>query len=85
MDPVALGQSAISNNCGTLRHAGGPDPTLIVNPLLHAQQQFPNNNVNRCTGGRRWERLIDIDGPGKCQVGINQHYIVRILSTALIH
>jgi len=36
-------------------------------------------------GGRRWACLIVIDGLDECQSANNQRYIVRILSTALIH
>jgi len=59
--------------------------TLIVNPLLQAQQQFLGDNTNRRAGSRRWARLIVIDGLDECQGANNQRYIVRILSTALIH
>jgi len=54
--------------------------TLIVNPLLQAQQQFLGDNTSRRTGGRRWARLIVIDGHDECQGANNQRYIVHILS-----
>lgn len=57
--------------------------TLIVNPLLQAQQLYLGDR--RSGPGKRWARLIVIDGLDECQNGNSQRYIVRVLSTALIH
>ena len=57
--------------------------TLIVNPLLQAQQQHFGERRNGSS--KRWARLIVIDGLDECQNANSQRFIVRILSTALIH
>ncbi|KAF9550936.1 hypothetical protein CPC08DRAFT_320964 [Agrocybe pediades] len=55
--------------------------TLIVNPLLQAYSALGDmRNVRR-----KWARLVVIDGLDECQGANVQRYIVRILSTALIH
>ena len=53
---------------------------LIVNPLLQAYAALGDKR-----GSKRWARLIVIDGLDECQGANVQRYIVRILSTALIH
>ncbi len=57
--------------------------TLIVNPLLQAQQHYSGDRRNGQT--KRTARLVVIDGLDECQGANSQRYIVRILSTALIH
>ena len=57
--------------------------TLILNPLLQAQQHHMAERRNGTS--KRWARLIVIDGLDECQNANSQRYIVRILSTALIH
>ncbi|KAF9522299.1 hypothetical protein CPB83DRAFT_118210 [Crepidotus variabilis] len=57
--------------------------TLIVGPLLQAQQHYHGDR--RSSSPKRWARLIVIDGLDECQGANSQRYIVRILSTALIH
>ncbi|KJA15373.1 hypothetical protein HYPSUDRAFT_149196, partial [Hypholoma sublateritium FD-334 SS-4] len=52
--------------------------TLIVNPLIHAFAE-------RRPSSRHPARLVVIDGLDECQGANVQRYIVRILSTALIH
>ena len=54
--------------------------TLIVNPLLQAY-----GALGEMRGRRKWARLVVIDGLDECQGANVQRYIVRILSTALIH
>ncbi|KAF8184234.1 hypothetical protein BJ912DRAFT_975450 [Pholiota molesta] len=55
--------------------------TLIVNPLLQAYAALGDKRGV----AKRWARLIVIDGLDECQGANVQRYIVRILSTALIH
>jgi hypothetical protein len=54
--------------------------TLIVNPLLQAYSTLGDKRP-----GKTWARLVVIDGLDECQNSDVQRYIVRILSTALIH
>jgi hypothetical protein len=54
--------------------------TLIVNPLLQAYSTLGDKRP-----GKTWARLVVIDGLDECQNANVQRYIVRILSTALIH
>ena len=54
--------------------------TLIVNPLLQAYSTLGDKRP-----GKKWARLVVIDGLDECQNANVQRYIVRILSTALIH
>jgi hypothetical protein len=54
--------------------------TLIVNPLLQAYSTLGDKRT-----GKTWARLVVIDGLDECQNSNVQRYIVRILSTALIH
>ncbi|KAJ3482170.1 hypothetical protein NLJ89_g12155 [Agrocybe chaxingu] len=52
--------------------------TLIVNPLLQAQAHAEANGKRNSTGpGRRWARLIVIDGLDECQGANVQRYITR--------
>ncbi|KAF9034313.1 hypothetical protein BJ165DRAFT_673938 [Panaeolus papilionaceus] len=53
--------------------------TLVVTPLLQAYASV-DKRVSR-----KWARLLVIDGLDECQGANTQRYIVRILSTALIH
>jgi len=55
--------------------------TLIVNPLLQAYSSLGDKHAN----AKKWARLVVIDGLDECQGPNVQRYIVRILSTALIH
>ena len=54
--------------------------TLIVNPLLQAYSTLGDKRP-----GKKWACLVVIDGLDECQNANVQRYIVRILSTALIH
>jgi len=54
--------------------------TLIVNPLLRAYSTLGDKRP-----GKKWACLVVIDGLDECQNANVQRYIVRILSTALIH
>ncbi|PPR00058.1 hypothetical protein CVT24_009013, partial [Panaeolus cyanescens] len=53
--------------------------TLVVQPLLHAHASVDKRI------SKKWARLLVIDGLDECQGANTQRYIVRILSTALIH
>ena len=53
--------------------------SLIVNPLLQAYSTLDKQP------GNTWARLVAIDGLDECQNSNVQRYIVRILSTAVIH
>ena len=55
--------------------------TLIVNPLCQASAALADKNGTV----KKWARLLVIDGLDACQGPNIQRYIVRILSTALIH
>ncbi|KAF9476403.1 hypothetical protein BDN70DRAFT_882509 [Pholiota conissans] len=55
--------------------------TLIVNPLLQAYAALGDKRG----AAKRWARLVVIDGLDECQGANVQRYIVRILSTVLIH
>ena len=55
--------------------------TLIVNPLIQACAALGDKNG----AVKKWARLLVIDGLDACQGPNIQRYIVRILSTALIH
>ena len=55
--------------------------TLIVNPLSQAYAALGDKNGTV----KKWARLLVIDGLDACQGPNIQRYIVRILSTALIH
>ncbi|KDR77817.1 hypothetical protein GALMADRAFT_245920 [Galerina marginata CBS 339.88] len=55
--------------------------TLIVNPLLQAYTALGDKRGT----SKKWARLVVIDGLDECQGANVQRYIVRILSTALIH
>ncbi|KAF8950300.1 hypothetical protein BDZ97DRAFT_1688414, partial [Flammula alnicola] len=55
--------------------------TLIANPLLQAYASLGDKR----SAGKKWARLVVIDGLDECQGANVQRYIVRILSTALIH
>ncbi|KAH9480031.1 hypothetical protein JR316_0006628 [Psilocybe cubensis] len=54
--------------------------SLIVNPLLQAYNALGDKRMSK-----KWARLVVIDGLDECQGANVQRYIVRILSTALIH
>ena len=56
--------------------------TLIVNPLSQACAALGDKNG---AAVKKWARLLVIDGLDACQGPNIQRYIVRILSTALIH
>jgi RecA/RadA recombinase len=55
--------------------------TLIVNPLSQAYAALGDKKGPV----KKWARLLVIDGLDACQGPNTQRYIVRILSTALIH
>ena len=63
-----------------LMAASRKNGVVIVNPLLQAYSTLGDKRP-----GKTWARLVVIDGLDECQNASVQRYIVRILSTALIH